>query len=372
MKLAVTADVHADDFGAKIDPDSGLNARWVDSLGMIRWVANDARGRGADALIVAGDLTEARHPAPWRVASIAEAIDEFDGPTVLVRGNHDGERAGRSIVDALAGGRPGWSGFSRPGIAVVGDVAIACVPYLDRQYLRSRPGFETLAEPEIIRILGEAFVSIAAGLYVQAQTMAPRSVLVVHIGLSGGLMSDTQAVFLGDRSLVVDSGALGAIGFDAIVAGHFHLHQVLSTEPLIVYAGAPTRTDFGEADQTKGYLIVDVDEAGTRMEFVPTPARRMVTLRGDGAFADVDVADALVRGVDLDPDVDEAELRRALYAAGALEVMGIRRRPVSGSEVAGGLSEDLAPEALLETYLEGDPDRDALVAMGRRILGEVA
>jgi hypothetical protein len=79
-----------------------------------------------------------------------------------------------------------------------------------------------------------------------------------------------------------------------------------------------------------------------------------------------------VRGVDLDPDVDEVDLRRALYAAGALEVMGIRRRPVEAIAAAGVLSESLSPEALVDVYYAADPDREAMVALWRRLLAEVA
>lgn len=392
-RLAVVADVHADDFGSKVDPATGLNARWLDTIDMLEWVANDARERKADALIVAGDLTESRHPAPWRVAQIQGALAAFDGPVKLLRGNHDGERAGRSIVDVLAANVPGWDGFTKPGITVVDGVAIAMLPYLDSHRLRAIktadylsaetgevvPGFDgsTLAPAEAFRILADAFLDIARGLYVRAQAMAPQQVLVVHQGLGGGQMSDQQRAFLGDQSLVVDTRALGAIGFDAILAGHFHLHQILSTDPLIAYAGAPYRTDFGEEHQTKGYLVVDVDEAGARMTFIETPARRFVTLDFDAEPAshpdwDVAARDAVVRVLNLPPESDTAAARKRLEAAGAFDVQEIRRRPVARPADVGGLSEGLTPHEALEEYFAGDDDAVALVAMGRRILEEVA
>jgi hypothetical protein len=52
--------------------------------------------------------------------------------------------------------------------------------------------------------------------------------------------------------------------------------------------------------------------------------------------------------------------------------MGIRRRPAEAVAAAGGLSETLTREQLLELYFEGDADRDALVARGRRILEAVS
>ena len=371
-RIAFTADLHADDFGQKLDPATGLNARWVDTIDMVRWVANDARARQADVLVVAGDFTEGRHPAPWRVAQILQALDAFDGPAVLVRGNHDGERAGRSIVDVLAGGRPGWVGFSRPGVTLVGDVAVAAIPHLDPHWLRTQPGFENVPETEVLRVLAEQYLVIAGGLYAEAAALASRRILVVHQALSGGLMSDTQRAFLGDRALVVDGRALGAIGFDAVLAGHFHLHQVLQADPLVAYAGAPYRTDFGEEHQAKGYLVVDVGDTGLSWDFVSTPARRFVTL-SDRCYIDLEeIRDAVVRCVDVAPELDPGALRTLLLDSGAWDVQEIRRARVEAPEVAGGLSESLTAVEALSEYFAGDPDADALVERGRGILAEVA
>lgn len=376
VRLAITADVHADDFGSKIDPATGLNARWTDTVDMLEWVANDARERNCDALVVAGDLTESRHPAPWRVAQIQGALAAFGGPVKLLRGNHDGERAGRSIVDVLATNVPGWDGFTKPGITVVGDTAIAMLPYLDSHRLRAIAGYEAIPPADAFRILADAFLDIARGLYVKAQVMAPLQVLVVHQGLAGGLMSDTQAAFLGDQSLVVDTRALASIGFDAILAGHFHRHQVLSQDPLVAYAGSPYRTDFGEQDQAKGYLVVDVDGAGASLAFIETPARRFVTIHGEdrGNLEDLEdvVAGAVVRVVDLDPAADVAGVRAYLDGCGAFDVQEIRRRLVSNTTVVGGLSEGLTPSEALVEYFADDIDSAVLVERGRELLQAVA
>src|SRR5690349_14483436 len=101
-RIAFTADLHCDDYGSRIDPATGLNARWLDTVAMARWIAQDANDRGADVLVVGGDFTESRHPAPWRVAQIKDALLTYGGPAVYVRGNHDGIRDGRWIGDVLA------------------------------------------------------------------------------------------------------------------------------------------------------------------------------------------------------------------------------------------------------------------------------
>jgi len=370
-RLAVLADPHCDDFGSKIDAATGLNARWVDTVGMVRWVANDARERGCDALIVAGDFTEYPRPSPSRVAEIGDALAAFGGPTILARGNHDELRAGRSIVDVLAGARPGWHGFSRPGLTVVGDTAIVVFPYVDRHWLRAEPGMGKLPEGEILGKLAERFLVVAGALYVQASDLLPHQVLVVHQGLRGGMVGDSQT-FLGSQSLEIDTGALGAIGFDAIVAGHYHKHQVISERPLIAYAGSPYRTDFGEERQAKGYMVVDVGDA-TTMEFVETPARRFVTVDyAPDASEFPDVEGAIVRAINVDPSVTTDDVQKAMERAGAWDVDSVTRRRVDAPEIAGGLSETLGPLEALSAYFADDPDAEPLVALGRELLEAAA
>jgi exonuclease SbcD len=275
----------------------------------------------------------------------------------------------------IAHGVPGWDGFSRPGVTTILDTAIACLPYLDAHHLRAIPEYSTLPPAEAFRILADAFLGLAGGLYIQAEALAPLQVLVIHQGLAGGLMSDQQHAFLGDQSLVVDTRALGAIGFDAVLAGHFHRHQVISTDPLVAYAGSPYRTDFGEEHQAKGYLIVDVDGAGAELAFIETPARRFVTLRDigpDSEVAESDVEGAVVRVLDLQAEVEPGDVRAMLERLGAFEVQEIRRRVAVPSGVAGGLSEGLAPTEALDEFFADDPDREALVERGREVLAAVS
>jgi DNA repair exonuclease SbcCD nuclease subunit len=382
-RIAFVADLHADDLGSKVNPESGLNARFEDALEVLRWVAFDAAKRKCDVLVVGGDFTEQRHPAPWRVAMIADALGEFhSGGYVLVRGNHDGLRAGRSIVDVLGDMLPGAHGFSRPGIAWVGRTAICALPYLDRHFLRSQPGFESLPDADVYRALGEQFLALARGLYAQAHAEHPdleATVLVVHQGLAGGQMSEAQQAFLGDLALIVDTAAIEAIGFDAVLAGHFHRRQVLSEQPLVLYAGSPHRVSFQEENEVKSYVVLDLDVDGTTGKTVPvwqeveTPARRFVTLQWNDQLAEPeDVKGAIVRVLDVPPTADIADIRRRLEGLGAFEVAEVRVARAEAPTLSRSFGEATSPIDALAAYFEGDPDAAALVERGGHVLAEVA
>lgn len=374
-RIAVTADLHADDFLTRVDPATGLNARFQDIIGSIRWVGEHARQFECEALVVAGDYTESKTPARSpRVVKIAQALASGPDRQIHMLGNHDGSWHGESIVTDLARTQ-GWTGFTQPGIELVDGVALCAIPYLDRRWIRTQPGFETIPDAELFRVLSAEYLTIARGLFVAAEAAGARaSILVGHQQLSGGRMTEKQQAFLGDYDVVVDTGALQAIGFAAITFGHVHKAQVLAAgDRPVMFAGSIERVDFAEELEQKSFLVVDVDDAGNAtVEQVPIPARHYLTIRGNGSFNDAAAEDSVVRAIDLDPDVDETELRRALVAAGAFEVVQVTRRPVDAPEVVGGIDETLSPEAALEEYFADDPDRDALVELGREILTAVA
>jgi exonuclease SbcD len=308
---------------------------------------------------------------------IQDALSDGPARQIFLRGNHDAETARESKVSVLAEMGPGWSATSSAGLAVVGDVVVATMGYLDRHWLRTQPGFESAPDADVYRILAEQFLTIARGLYASAKRAHPHlpCVLVCHQTLSGAAMSDTQRAFLGDVSLVVDSSALSAIGFEAVVAGHLHRHQVVVPgERPVLYAGSIERVDFGEERDPKGFIVADVGPGRFEWELVSTPARRFVTLDGPDPW-DQDVAGAIVRVRNLPIDVSPsavAELRHVLERAGAFEITSIERVPRELTAPTGGMSEALAPTQALEAYFAADPDAPVLIERGRELLAEVA
>lgn len=373
-RLAITADLHIDPAWTRVDPVTGLNARLVDYLRTTAGVAVKARDEGANALIVAGDFTERRHPAPWLVSRIREALSHGPERQIYVRGNHDGEIADGSIVTVLANGAA-RTGANRPSLELVGDTVVATIPYLDKHWIRTQPGFESAPEADVFRVLGEQFLAIAGGLYAQATRAGAKSVvLVCHQTLAGGAMSDSQQAFLGDVALVVDSRALQAIGYSAVVAGHLHRHQVVVPgDRPVLYAGSIERVDFGEERESKGFILLDVEGDKVDWTFVETPARRWVTFDDATIGQARELApDAIVRARFADPDVDVVDVRRLLEEFGAFEVTEVTAARRVSPETAGGLSETLTPSQALIEYFAGEPDSEALVDRGRELLAAVA
>lgn len=374
-RIAFAADLHVDSYFKRIDPATGLPAREQDFLETTRWVAAKALELGAEALVVAGDYTESKVPARGpRIARIARALQAGPERQIHVRGNHDSEQAGDSIVTVL-GSMPGWTGFMRPGFELVGDTAICAIPFMDRRQARTIPELAEVPDADLFRLLAEQYLTLARGLFVQAEQAGAKSaILTGHQQLAGAQMTDTQRAFLGDVDLVVDARALAAIGYAAVIFGHVHRAQtVIEGDCPVMFAGSIERVDFAEESESKSFLFVDVEEGRATINPLPIPARHYLTIRGSGQFNAAAVEDSVVRAIDLDPDVDVDDLRRALEAAGAFVVTNVRRRREERPDVeASAIATAGGPEDALAAYFEGDPDAEALVERGRGILAEVA
>lgn len=95
--------------------------------------------------------------------------------------------------------------------------------------------------------------------------------------------------------------------FAAVLAGHIHRHQVLTTDlggrllpTPVLYPGSIERTSFAERNEAKGYLVVEVgrgtDRGGTltRWAFHRLPARPMVVAEVDAGGLEADALRALL------------------------------------------------------------------------------
>lgn len=380
--IAITSDLHVDDY-------DGIPGRFDDILETVAWVARQARDRGAEVLVVAGDYSEQKRPiAAARAVKIADALAQGPDRQVHLAGNHDVAWRGSSIVDDLAR-TPGWTGFSSdPGFAIVNGVGICAIPYVDRSYARTVDEPQLLdgewiapsrmTDAQLYRWLGDQYPLIAAGLHARATSAGARAtILVGHQQLAGGRMTDKQASFLGDLDVVVDPRALGSIGFSAVVFGHVHRGQTVVDDPAcpVLFAGAVERVDFAEQDQEKSFVLLDIEPGRpVSIERIPTPARRFVTIDDPGNAYDVaelGVRDAVVRVLNLDPSMNPAAVRNELEDLGAFAITEIKRARVDDVAPARGMDESLSAHEALAIYFVDDPDRDALVALGREILGEV-
>lgn len=368
MTILATGDLH---LGAGPEYGDRPGARLADQQRVWEEICLRAVAERVDLFVFAGDAFHRRRPSPAELLAFAEGLRILRReriPVVMVAGNHDVVAA--DLPSALEVFHdPPWVEVCRQP-SVLPDWGVAALPWTPPARLQVEADDPEEARAEMAEVLMDA----ARGLYASADC----EVLVAHWSVT---TARTPSGELADlfREPVLPVAELGAIGFPLVVLGHIHNPVVLLDGDVgggstVLYTGAPTVVNFGEADAAHGYWIFTetAPDASPRWErrFVHTADRPFLTLDYDvrGADADValfgstlpqDVTDAVVR-VRILADASQAEridtdaVRRRIYAGGAARVWAIGveadRQPPE-PRPGGDLSEESDPVAALDSYL---------------------
>ena len=116
-------------------------------------------------------------------------------------------------------------------------------------------------------------------------TPADVRLLCLHQCVEGATVGPANFTFTTGAD-VIRAGDIPS-GFAAVLSGHIHRHQILLRDlrgraiaAPVLYPGSIERTSFAEADEEKGYMIVEIarGDAGVRVEwsFRTLPARPLV------------------------------------------------------------------------------------------------
>jgi len=410
LKILHLADLHlgVESYG-RLDPATGLSSRLLDFLAVFDQVVDYALQNEVDLVLFCGDAYKSREPTPTQQREFAKRINRLasNGIAVfLLVGNHDlptaiGKATTTEIFDTLAVRNVYVS--SRPDIYWIqtnsGPVQVASLPWPRRGLLLSKEETKNLDFNQIKQKLEEALTRIIS---VHASKIDPTlpAILAAHVWVTGAKAGSEKMITIGqDHALL--PGNVANPAFDYIALGHIHKHQVLVSNPPMVYTGSLERLDFSEEDDEKGFYLVQIepDKSGKRrvsFTFHPVNARRFLTINVNIQSEDTNptatvlraiaqqadrVQDAIVRlqlslpsemqGLIRDSDLRDA-LKEAYYVTIAQEIKQETRLRL-GDRTA----EELTPLDALKTYLATKklpPDRaKVLLEYGERLIeGETA
>ncbi len=275
MRIMCISDVHIGcRTHGKFNPYNGLWSRTEEFLNVLEWSCLDGINRGAERIVIIGDLFDNRNPSLDDIQAVRHLLAALPCPVHIVAGNHEipGLRTRTSPLDLLT--HP----LESVGVEVYRDVenflmrssdsapsiGIALpYPTVD-QYIQpeERRGLtkEQIQEQVIIRSLGRVRKHIGVWNLKQAICFA-------HIAIEGSIVSEDMRGISMEYEYPLQK--LNELGVEAIVAGHVHYYQEFDKN--IVYCGSPVVPIFGESYQP-GYLLCDIDKNGFRHEFVKIPA----------------------------------------------------------------------------------------------------
>ena len=394
------ADIHIgmENYG-HIDSSTGINSRVLDFLRRFDEVIDYGLSHDVDLVIFAGDAFKTRDPSPTLQREFARRVKRFvdaNVPIVMLVGNHDlpaMEKKASSIDIYRTLGVPnviiGWAEDVQFIETKRGKVQVATAPYPMRNRLLAQAEHRGKSIEELDKTLQEI---VGDNIRAMAEQLDPEvpSILTGHFTVSGATYGSERSVMIG-RDVAVLKSVLSDGPWDYVALGHIHKHQDLNAGryPAMVYPGSLERIDFGEEKEAKGFCWIELEKGNTTWQFVEVNARPFVTINLDvreeddptlaaqGALAQVDVTDAIVRvNVRMRPEQDaslrEKDLRAVLHDADYIAAIN-RQADRDVRERLGGLSpEGMTPKQLLQKYLFAknvDDDRiDLLVKHAEQII----
>jgi DNA repair protein SbcD/Mre11 len=403
LRIAHLADTHIgmENYG-RLNPETGLNQRLHDFLHSLDQAIDNAIAEHVDLVVVAGDIYKTRDPTPTHQREFARRIQRLAAAgiqTMLVAGNHDvpmsaGRATSVDIFRALE--VPSVTVARSIGTHVVetrsGRIQIVAFPWGVRSLVVAQPEYKncTIAE------LNQAMIDLTrARLRTEAEALDPNlpAIVVGHAHLFGAKIGAERLLSMGGDPMY-DLQTFDLPSIDYVGLGHIHKHQVLNyTAPQVVYAGSIDRVDFGEQDEAKGWVLVEIAEKGrAEFEFRSVNARRFLTIEArvesENATEDVvraiarqaaSLNDAVVRvridipperGGELCEDDIRAQLKSAYYIAPFERTN--HQRPRSRWGAAGPAIQRAGPLEALALYLEHQkveaPRRETLLRYARSLM----
>ncbi|HZO86917.1 MAG TPA: exonuclease SbcCD subunit D [Chthonomonadaceae bacterium] len=272
----------------RLDPETGLNTRLKDFKQSLLQAVEMALEAGIDLAVFAGDAYKTRDPRQTDQREFADCIRRLTDrgiPVALLVGNHDmpsikGRANAVEIYRTL--GVTNVHVFSRPEIGLIqtgaGPVRIAAMPYLLKGFSVAREEFQGKTIDETRLMLEAKYVDYLRDLADQVREAddAIPTILLGHFWANGARLSSWQQGYFNLAEPQVPLSALTDPAFDYVALGHIHKHQDLNKngQPHVVYAGSPDRIDFGEKDEPKGFVLVDLFKGGADYKFVSIPQSR--------------------------------------------------------------------------------------------------
>lgn len=390
----------------KLDPETGLNTRLKDFRQSLLHAIDLALERGVHLAVFAGDAYKARDPRQTdqrEFAACLRRLTDAGVPIALLAGNHDmpairGRANAVEIYRTL--GVTNVHVLSRPDTVIIetkaGPVRICVMPYLMKGLSVAREEFQGKSIEETRLLMEEKYVTylreLAEGVR-EANDDVP-TILLGHFWVNGAKLSAWQQGYFSSSEPQVPLSSLTDPAFDYVALGHIHRHQDLNKngQPHVVYSGSPDRIDFGEKDETKGIVLVELRKGGADYAFLPVttsrpfldievdadceePTERIITEVKRHSLRNAIVKLTYKIGQGRLGLVREREIREALSPA--FMVVSINRK-VQRDAVARSrmLTETKTPREALELYIETKsewkPRKEQLVAYAEPLFKQLA
>lgn len=368
MRLMHAADIHIDaDRHGRRNPATGRSTAIESNIACFDHVINQALEQDVDALVLPGDTWNTGRPTAEMIAVVVDRIKKLTDagiPVIAEDGNHG--RHGVNINDRGPSALLREAGaivYNEIGMQVVetksGPLRVLTVPWPERSRILSSLGLTDLSDPAAVDKAVAGWVTAQVLTAAEQHTDMDSPLIVAsHITVTDAQLVRGSETVVNTRGIfeevTLPLGLFTEVGANYVALGHIHHGQ---HHGIASYAGSINRLTFGEADDDKGALLVDLSSGAPERTLVRTPARKMLNLRLD---------------VNPDPDLTELEegtlikahlapgersvpetIRQVIKDAGAYIVRTkTQPLPVDARKRADALAEGVDPTVALARWAE--------------------
>lgn len=236
MKIVHTSDLH-------------LSPYKPARIKALKNIISEARQRGTELLLISGDLFDSNRSADILRPGLRDIFSSLPFRVIVIPGNHDMEAYGPDMnfgnsIEVLT-----RQPFEKVEFK---DLTITGIPYINQDFNDLVP----LLEKSIDK--------------------SKENILMIHCSLDIPYVAEDE---YGDENrqmyLPVSSKILGNIGFDYILAGHFHSRVIetrISEKTIFVYSGSPVSITRKERGKRRMTFLDTEAPISERLSFIETGA----------------------------------------------------------------------------------------------------
>lgn len=383
MKFLHIADLH---IGKVVNDFSMLE----DQKFILEQIAGMAKANQVSMVVIAGDVYDRAIPPAEAVTLFDEFLTRLteEGIQVaMISGNHDSpERLcfGKTLLDKQGVHIAGMQKESLTRVRFKepeGETEFILLPFLKPAQAGAKTSSEAVAlllhqywkEEE-----AEAFIDRRKEKQSTKKQEGKKRVLVTHFFVT----DDGREPELSDSETTVHVGGLDNVdaslfqGFDYVALGHIHKPQQIGTHP-IWYAGSPLKYSFGEVNQIKNALLVELDKEGLKeVKGLPLrPLREMRKMKGTlKELLEKEAEDSYIQAILTDKGelIDPIGTLRSRYP----NIMQIVREETGKAFVSGEVTQSRAlikqrdTLALFEAFYQEVRGQE-LLEEGKRVIAEL-
>lgn len=303
IKILHLSDIHLGSgfVHGKINPETGLNTRLEDFVATLGKCIDRAVSEPVDLVLFGGDAFPDATPPPYiqqAFASQFRRLADVGIPAVLLVGNHDQHSQGAGgaslciyrtlgVPHVIVGDRLETHRIQTRN----GEIQVITLPWLTRSTLLTRPETEGLSMSEVGHLLLDRLRAAMEGEIRKLDRAIP-TVLLGHLMVDAANYGAERFLAVG-KGFTIPLDFLTRDAFDYVALGHVHRHQILSEDPFVVYPGSIERVDFSEENEDKGFVLVEIGQDSTTLEFCPLPVRSFCTIEVDLTESDDPHSDLL-------------------------------------------------------------------------------